>query len=120
MTDEILARLERDPVRRGCFLDPKTDTVYNLGANYQLPSEKEAPGKPAKKPTEDLTHTKVILKDGIRGIVTAMGDKEEGDEFFCIVQTENNEEVKIAAKSEMKALTAAQIKKWDEEIESAK
>lgn len=120
MTNEILSRLERDPVRRGCFIDPVTETVYNLGVNYKLPSEGDKPSSEATKPAGDLTHTKVLLKDGIRGIVTQMGDKDQGDDFFCIVQTENNEEVKIAAKADMKALTAAQIKKWDEELEAAK
>jgi DNA topoisomerase VI subunit B len=118
MNDEIIKRLVKDPVRRGCFLDPETDTVYNMGANFELPGESDKP-KPKPKGA-DLTHSKVILKDGIRGIVTSMGDEAEGDDFFCVVQTENNEEVKIAAKTDMKPLTPAQIKKWDEEIEAAK
>lgn len=116
---EILKRLVKDPVRRGCFLDPKTDTVYNMGINFELPSEADKP-KPKAAKGADLTHTKVILKDGIRGIVTQMGDEDGGDDFFCVVQTENNEEVKIAAKSDLKPLTAAQVKKWDEELEAAK
>lgn len=119
MTEKILNRLERDPVRRGCFIDPETDTVYSLGINFQLPSEGDNP-KPPVRPTSDLTHTKVILKDGVRGIVTEMGDTDEGDDFFCVVQTENNEEVKVTAKSDMKALTPTQIKKWEDEIAAAK
>jgi hypothetical protein len=116
---EILKRLVKDSVRRGCFIDPETDTVYNLGANFDLPSESDRP-KPKSAKGADLTHTKVLLKDGVRGIVTGMGDEDEGDDFFCVVQTENNDEVKIAAKADLKPLTAAQIKKWDEELEAAK
>ena len=116
---EILNRLVKDQVRRGCFIDPVTDTVYNMGPNFELPSEADKP-KPKSAKGADLTHTKVILKDGVRAIVTAMGDEDEGDDFFCVVQTENNEEVKIAAKADLKPLTTAQIKKWDEELEAAK
>lgn len=112
---KILARLVPDPAARlGCYLDPVTDILYNLGADFKLPSAPAS--KPA--PSEDLTHAKVLLAEGVRGIVTEMGG--EDDEYFCIVQTESNEEVKIAAKSDMKPLSAAQIKKWDEEIAAAK
>ncbi len=115
---KILARLVPDPAARlGCYLDPVTDIVHNLGADFKLPSAPSS--KPA--PSEDLTHAKVLLvgSDGpVRGIVTDMGG--EDDDYFCIVQTESNEEVKIAAKSDMKPLSAAQIKKWDEEIAAAK
>jgi hypothetical protein len=116
MTDKkIISRLVADPAGRlGCYLDPVTDLLYNMGASFKLPTAPEADAKPPV----DLTHTKIKLADKTRGIVTAMG--EEDDDFFCLVQTENNEEVKIEAQSDMKPLTAAEIKKWDADIEAAK
>lgn len=113
---QIIARLIPDPAgRTGCFLDPKTDTLYNLGGDFKLPGAKT----PAVQ-TEDLTHTKVRLKDGPRGIITQMGDKAEGEEFYCTVQTEAGVEVEVAKKADLKPLTEAEIAAWDKEIEDAK
>jgi len=116
MTDKkILARLIPDPAgRTGCFLDPVTDIIYNLGGEFKLPGAKTA------TPSEDLTHTKVRIKDGPRGIITQMGDKAEGEEFYCLVQTEEGSEIEVAKKTDLKPLTEAEIAAWTKEIEDAK
>ena len=95
MTDKaVLSRLVPDPAgRKGIFLDPKTDTPYNMGLDFKLPGK--APAKPEPK-AEDLTHSKVQLKDGPRGIITQMGDPAEEETFFCMVQTEDGAEVEVA------------------------
>jgi len=118
MTDKaVLARLIPDPHgRKGVYLDPKTDTPYNMGLAFELPTSAE----PKSAKTEDLTHTKVQLKDGPRGIVTEMGDPEEDEAYFCRVQTEEGVEVEVATKADMKPLTKAQIAAWDKEIEDKK